>query len=143
MIIGYAYVCADILNVGHINHLQACRELCDRLIVGVLTNQAVMEKKVEPIISFEDRLRTVQSLGCVDVVVAQEAYSPLPNATAMRVDILFESTSHAPEAIEEARKQICAYGGQVIVMPYYGVVSSSAIKRKIKKEWKDQNEEPK
>lgn len=136
MIVGYAYVCSDLIHVGHLNHLKACKKLCDKLFVGVLTDKAVMEKKPRPIIPFEERLRMTQALGCVDVAVSQETYSPLPNATAMKVDILFESTSHTPEALAEARKQIGAYGGKVQVMPYYGGQSSTAIKNKILKVWK-------
>ena len=62
MKIGYAYVCADILHVGHLNHLEACKQLCDKLVVGVLTRKAIMEKKVEPIIPFDERLRLIQAL---------------------------------------------------------------------------------
>ena len=140
-VIGYAYVCADLAHCGHLNHLQACKSLCDKLIVGVLTNQAVMEKKPCPIIPFESRLRMIQALKCVDIAVSQETYSPLPNAVSMEADILFESTSHTPEAIQEARKQIGAYGGVVIVLPYYGGESSTAIKKKIFNTYKEKLEE--
>ena len=136
-VIGYAYVCADLIHVGHLNHLEACKRLCDKLVVGVLTDAAVMEKKPQPIIPFEERLRMVQALKCVDIAVSQETYSPLPNAVSMEVDILFESTSHTPEAILEAKRKICAYGGTVLVMPYYGCQSSTETKRKIKNEWKE------
>lgn len=131
--IGYAYVCADLLHVGHINHLEACKALCDKLVVGVLTDKAVMEKKPKPIIPFEERLRTVQALKCVDIAVSQETYSPLKNAIAMKVDIIFESTSHLKEAIDKAREKAGSYGARVIVMPYYGMQSSSEIKLKVKK----------
>lgn len=136
MKIGYAYVCADLLHVGHLNHLEACKKLCDKLVVGVLTDGAIMEKKEKPIISFDERLRMVQALECVDIAVSQETYSPLPNAVSMEVDTLFESTSHTPEAILSAKRKICAYGGRVIVMPYYGGQSTTEIKRKIKHEGK-------
>lgn len=135
--IGYAYVVADLIHVGHLNHLEACKRLCDRLVVGVLTDEATMEKKQSPIIPFEERLRMVQALKCVDIAVSQDTYSPLPNAVAMEVDILFESTSHTPEALLEARQKISGYGGQVIVMPYYGGQSSTNIKKKILTEWKE------
>ena len=135
-IIGYAYVVADLPHSGHLSHLEACKELCDKLVVGVLVDKAVCEKKEKPIMPFEERLRMVRALKCVDIAISQETYSPLPNAVAMKVDILFESTSHDSRAIEEARQKIGAYGGKVIVMPYYGGQSSTEIKNKILKEWK-------
>ena len=138
MIIGYAYVCADLLHAGHLDHLEFCKKFCDKLVVGVLTDKAVMEKKPKPIFGFEERLRLVQSLECVDIAVPQETYSPLNNASVI-ADILFESTSHTKEAIEEAKRVMGNLGKKVIVdifRPHYGGPSSTAIKTKIKKEWK-------
>lgn len=139
IIIGYAYVCADLMHAGHLEHLEFCKKLCDKLIVGVLTNKAVMEKKPRPIFGFEERLRLVQSLKCVDVAVSQETYSPLNNAPVM-ADILFESIDHTKEAIEEAERVMGNLGKKVIIditRPHHsGRSSSTAIKTKIKKEWK-------
>ncbi len=128
--IGYAYVCADLIHVGHLNHLEACRKLCDTLIVGVLTDEAVMEKKPRPVVPFSERLRMVQALECVDIAVSQETYSPLANA-AVTADILFESTSHTPEAVSEAKRVMGGLGKRVIMMPYYGGQSTTALKDKI------------
>ncbi len=127
---GYAYVCADIYHIGHLKHLQRCKKYCDKLIVGVLTDKAVMEKKPKPIIGFKERLELVKNIKCVDEAIKQDTYSPLPNAKRLKVDILFESTSHTKEALAEARKII-----KIKVMPYYSKQSSTAIKLKIKKEY--------
>ena len=135
MKVAYAYVVGDLLHIGHLKHLQACRALCDKLIVGVLTDGATMEKKPKPIISFGERLELVKSLKFVDVAVKQETYSPLPNVEQLRADILFESTSHDPQAIIEARKLMKKLNGRVIVMPYYAGQTSTAIKNKILKKW--------
>jgi glycerol-3-phosphate cytidylyltransferase len=129
---GYAYVVADLIHVGHLNHLEACKQLCDKLIVGVLTERAVLEQKARPVIPFADRLRMVRALKCVDVAVAQDTYSPIPNILAMQVDILFESTSHTKNAIEEARSVLAKWGGRVLVLPYYSGCSSTSIRGQIK-----------
>ncbi len=136
MIIGYAYVCADLMHVGHINHLESCKKLCDKLIVGVLTDKAIMEKKPKPVFRFKERLRLIQALECVDVAVPQETYSPLNNASVV-ADILFESTNHTKEAIKEAKRVMGKLNKKVIILPYYIGQSSTAIKTKIKKEWKE------
>ena len=49
----YAYVVADLLHVGHVLHLENSKALGDKLIVGVLTDKAVMEKKEKTNITFE------------------------------------------------------------------------------------------
>ena len=52
MKIVYAYVCGDILHEGHLLFLENAKALGDKLIVGVLTDEAVMEKKARPALSF-------------------------------------------------------------------------------------------
>jgi len=133
--IGYTYVVGDIFHIGHLQYLQSGKKLCDKLIVGVLTDDAVMEKKQKPIISYKERLETVNNISCVDVAVQQKTYSPLPNVEALGVDILFESSSHSLGAISEARKVMKKLGGKVKVFPYHKGQSSTKIKNKIKNEY--------
>jgi len=136
MKVGYAYVVADPFHKGHLLHLQRCKKLCDKLIVGVLTNKATMEKKRGPIIPFEERIYIVRGLKCVDEAIKQDTYSPLPNVKKYHPDILFESVSHTKESIEDAKKFMKGLHGKVIVMPYYSKQSSTLIKNKVIKEWK-------
>lgn len=124
MIIGYAYVVGDILHVGHLLHLRNCKSLCDKLVVGVLTDEAVMGKKPCPAMPFSDRIRLVGEIKWVDAAVAQKTYSPLPNILEIKPDVLFESSSHEVTTYAE-------FDGRVIVMPYYPCVSSAEIKKKI------------
>ncbi len=139
MKIGYAYVVADLFHIGHLKHITACKSLCDKLIVGVLTDKATKEKKQSPIIPFEERLSIISSLECVDVAIRQETYSPIPNVKQFHVDILFESTSHSIKAINNAKKIMARLNGRVIIMPYYTERSSTSIKNKIMKEWRGKN----
>lgn len=133
--VGYAYVVADIFHVGHLKHLQRCKKNCNKLIVGVLTDEATMEKKRRPIIPYRERLEIVKSLNCVDAAVKQKTYSPLPNVRKHKPDILFESVSHTEEAIKEAKETMKKLCGKVMIMPYYAGQSSTAIKTKVVKEW--------
>jgi len=131
MIITYAYICGDILHKGHIEHLKNCKALGDKLIVGVLTDAAIMEKKPKSTMSFDERFDLVRSLRWVDVVVAQNTYSPLENVMALRPDILIEATDHKEQPANEFMESI---GGRVLAMPYYPNHSSTKIKSEIKQE---------
>jgi len=131
----YSYYVLDIIHDGHIEMLRNSKTIAGedgKLIVGILTDEAVMEKKPKPTLSFGQRLRIAQAIKYVDLAVAQTTYSPLPNVLAIRPDILMESSSHTPEAIEEARRIMGSLGGKVIVIPYYPMESSTAIKDRIK-----------
>ena len=107
-----------------------------KLVVGILTDEAVMEKKPRPVLSFSERMELASAIKYVDLVVPQEVYSPIPNVLKIRPDILMESASHTDEAIEEARKIMDKLGGRLITMPYYPAQSSSNIKSTIKEKKK-------
>lgn len=134
MTIVYTYVCGDILHRGHIEYLRNAKALGDKLIVGVLTDEAVMEKKTKPIMSFDERFDLIRNVKVVDVVVAQYTYSPLRNVEMIKPDILVESESHSDQP---ANSNLLSQGGRVVVMPYYPGHTSSSIKKSIIQEEKD------
>ena len=131
MILVYAYICGDILHKGHLEALRNAKALGDKLIVGVLTDEAVMEKKPRPAMSFDERFDMVRSLDMVDIVVAQHEYSPLKNVVKMQIDVLAESDSH-----EHVTKKFIDYlstkGVRVVTYPYFPGHSSTGIKEKVK-----------
>jgi len=133
MKIVYAYVVGDILHEGHLLQLENGKALAGengRLIVGVLTDEAVLEKKRAPTVSFRERLRLVQSLKCVDCAVPQHEYSPINNIKALQPDIHMESMSHMGNDYLKNLKKV--FKGRIIMTPYYPVQSSTEIKNKIK-----------
>ena len=129
----YAYVTGDIIHEGHLIHLENAKALGDKLIVGVLTDRAVMEKKPKPVLHFLERMKLVKALKCVDCVVSQETYSPIENINEIRPDILIESNSHTGRDLEDTYKEAMSLGIRVIKMPYFKEQSSTKIKEKIKK----------
>ena len=129
MKIVYTYVCGDILHEGHLLYLENAKALGDKLIVGVLTDEAVIEKKKTPVMSFRERIRLVQSLGCVDGAVPQNEYSPIENLRAIQPDILVESTSHIGNPYLKQFKKV--FKGRIVMFPYYKDQSSTAIKNKL------------
>jgi len=132
-IVVYAYVCGDILHRGHLLALRNAKKFGDFLIVGVLTDEAIMEKKNRPIVSFVERLELVEALGFVDVAVPQHTYTPWENIKNLKPDILMESTNHDEELIKKSREAMREIGGKVLVSPYFPDQSSTKIKNKIKK----------
>jgi len=103
-------------------------------IIGVLTDEAIMEKKKKPILSFDERMAVAESIQYADLVIPQTTYAPYHNVYKIKPDILMESMSHSDELIEESRKVMGAIGGIVIVTPYYPSQSSTNIKQRIKDE---------
>ena len=134
MKIVYSYYVLDLVHKGHLKMMENAKAIAGedgKSIVGILTDEAVMELKPRPIISFDERFDLANAIKYVDLVVAQETYSPLPNVKKIKPDVLMESSSHTDEAIEDARKVMESIGGKVIVIPYYPSQSSTSIKEKI------------
>lgn len=125
MRVGYAYVVGDILHVEHLRHLRNCRNLCDKLIVGVLTDEAAMEKKPRPTVPFLERMHMVEGIRWVDAVVAQTTYLPLNNILMLEPDILFEHEKHEVTHYPQ-------FKGRVMVMPFSPGHSSTLIKERIR-----------
>lgn len=137
MIVVYSYYVLDIVHEGHLIMMRNSKRFAGRdgrLIVGILTDEAVMEKKPRPILSFSERLNLAASIKYVDLAIPQETYSPLPNVCRIKPDILMESSSHSDAAIKDAEELMKKFGGRVIVIPYYPEQSSSKIKEKVKLE---------
>ena len=130
----YSYYVLDIVHKGHLLMMKNAKSIAGKdgkLIVGILTDEAVMELKKRPILSFDERVELAYAIEYVDVVVAQETYSPLPNVKRIKPDILMESTSHTEEAIKKAEEVMKEIKGKVIVLPYFPTQSSTSIKDKI------------
>ncbi len=133
----YSYYVLDIVHKGHLLMMKNAKAIAGKdgkLIVGILTDEAVMELKKRPILSFEERVELANAIEHVDLVVAQETYSPLPNVRRIKPDILMESTSHSEESLVEAEETMKELGGRVVVLPYFPTQSSTSIKDRIFKQ---------
>lgn len=133
----YNYHVMDIVHRGHLLQMQNAKRMAGKdgiSIVGILTDEAVMEKKPRPTLEFVERMNLAKIISYNDVVVAQDTYSPIPNIKKLKPDIVLESDSHKKEEIEEVRKVVESYGGRLFIMPYYPGISSTEIKEKVRKE---------
>jgi len=134
MKIVYSYYVLDIVHKGHLKMMENAKSIAGddgKLIIGILTDEAVMEKKKKPILSFEERFDLASAIKYADLVVAQDTYSPLPNVMKIKPDILMESTSHEESDVKKAEEIMESIGGRVIVIPYYPVQCSTKIKESI------------
>ena len=130
----YSYFVLDILHKGHLVMMKNSKSIAGdegKLIVGILTNEAAMEKKSRPALSFEERMDIAAAIKYVDVVVAQNTYSPMQNIEHIKPDILMENPRHDKDVIAEAEKFMESIGGRVIALPYFPEQSSSKIKTSI------------
>ena len=93
MKIVYSYYVLDLIHEGHLLMMKNAKKIAGengKSIVGILTDEATMEKKSKPAIPFPERIQLASAIKYVDVAVAQDTYSPLTNVEHIRPDILLE-----------------------------------------------------
>lgn len=64
----------DLFHIGHLNLLNRLRALGDYLIVGVSTDSFNEGKGKKTIVSFEDRIKIVAALKCVDLAIPEDSW---------------------------------------------------------------------
>jgi glycerol-3-phosphate cytidylyltransferase len=64
----------DILHVGHINLLRRARELGDRLVVGLSTDEFNQGKHKTSLLNYENRKAVLESIRYVDEVFPERAW---------------------------------------------------------------------
>lgn len=64
----------DILHIGHINLLRRARELGDRLIVGLSTDEFNAGKHKTSLLDYENRKVVLESIRHVDLVIPEETW---------------------------------------------------------------------
>ena len=79
----YVVFSADFLHNGHIKILKKASSL-GKVIVGVLTDEAISTFKTIPLLSFEQRLLLFKNLKYVDEVIAQKTLDYRPNLKKLK-----------------------------------------------------------
>ena len=88
-IIGYTSGVFDMFHIGHLNILNRARSLCDRLIVGVTTDELVSYKKAEAVVPFEERLEIVKNIKSVDLAIPQDDLDKFVMWKKLKFDVMF------------------------------------------------------
>ena len=119
------------LHVGHLNILRAARERCDRLIVGVATDEALIAMKGRPpVIPHQERMEIVASLRFVDEVVADFSQDKRVAWQSHPFDVLFKGDDwlDTPKG-ERLEAEMAEVGARVIYMPYTPSTSSTMLRQ--------------
>ena len=74
MVVVITFGTFDLLHIGHINMLNACKKYGNKLIVGVSSDNLNYTKKNRyPIFKQEDRMEIIKNIECVDDVFLEES----------------------------------------------------------------------
>ena len=129
MVIGYTTGVFDLFHVGHLNLIRRARENCDRLIVGVSTDEVVEEYKGHrPIIPYAERVEIVKAIRWVDEVVPQTTMDKFAAWEKLRFNRLFHGNDWKGSAMyNEVEAKLKAVGVEVVYFEYTKGTSSTLL----------------
>ena len=113
--------CFDLLHVGHLRNLQACKACGDVLVIGLNSDASVRAIKgpTRPVNNESDRAELLTGLACVDAVVIFGEDTPEVSLARLKPDVHCKGADYAPphgKPIPEATV-VSAYGGEIRFIP--------------------------
>ncbi|MBR9699262.1 adenylyltransferase/cytidyltransferase family protein [Candidatus Woesearchaeota archaeon] len=134
-IVGYTAGVFDLFHIGHLNVLRNAKSMCDRLVVGVTTDELVAYKFKSPIIPFNERCEIVRSIKYVDSVVPQKDMDKFKQWERLKFDVMFVGDDwFKTKKWTSIEKKFKKMGVKVIYFPYTQGVSSTVLNTLLIKE---------
>lgn len=128
MYVGYTSGVFDLFHIGHLNLLRNARAMCDRLIVGVTTDDLSLYKGKTPLIPLAERMEIVRAIRYVDAVVPQETMDKVSMVQKLKADAMFVGDDwYATERWQQFEIDLSEVGVDVVYFPYTKGISSTKI----------------
>ena len=131
----YVGMSADIIHPGHLNILHEASKY-GRVIVGVLTDEAIASYKRLPYLNYEQRSLVVSNLKNVAEVIPQTTLDYRPNLEKIRPDYVVHGDDWKDGIQAKTRQQVidklAEWGGKVIDVPYTKGISSTMLNERLK-----------
>ncbi len=120
--------CFDILHMGHVHLLANARDLGDKLILGLNSDNSVQKLKGDgrPYTGEKDRAMLLASFSFVDAIVIFQEDTPLELIKFIEPDVLVKGGDYKPEDVVGG-DIVKKGGGEVEIIEYLDGYSSSSI----------------
>lgn len=128
--IGYVPGGWDMFHIGHLRILERARAQCDRLVVGVVTDEALVQAKGRvPMVPLAERAAVVAAMRLVDDVVVDTSSDKLLAWEKVGFDVLFKGDDWRGTAKgDRLEAQMAQVGVELRYFPYTPHTSSTALR---------------
>ena len=126
--------CFDILHAGHVAYLETAKELGDLLIVGINDDDSVRELKGSnrPINCLEDRVRVLDSVRYVDLVVIFHEKRAHEFIKAVQPDIYVKGGDYTLDSLPECERVLLEENTlDIVILPQLTGRSTTNIVEKV------------
>lgn len=128
MVIGYTTGVYDLFHVGHVALLRNAKSLCDKLIVGVSTDELVGYKNKKAVIPHHERIEVVGACKYVDIAITQYDMDKVTAVKKLGATKLFVGDDwYGTEKWSDYENELNNIGCQIIYLPYHRGTSSTVI----------------
>lgn len=120
--------CFDILHSGHVQYLEAAKQIGNVFVLFLNSDNSVKQLKGEerPIVSEKDRAEVVAGLGCIDYVCIFDEVTPCNVIQKTRPDFWVKGADYENVDIPE-KEVIDSYGGKIEYINFKDGCSSTNI----------------
>ncbi|MEE8057917.1 MAG: bifunctional D-glycero-beta-D-manno-heptose-7-phosphate kinase/D-glycero-beta-D-manno-heptose 1-phosphate adenylyltransferase HldE [Pseudomonadales bacterium] len=124
--------CFDIIHAGHVGYLEQARELGDRLVVAINSDESVVRLKGpgRPINPVDRRMAVLAGLESVDWVVSFDGDTPESLLEVLKPDVLVKGGDYDKESVV-GWQIVESYGGKVQALSFFDDCSTTAIVEKV------------
>lgn len=138
-LLGYTQGTFDMFHIGHLNLLHQAKELCEKLIVGVNSDELVrFYKEKSPVINEKDRIAIVKELRCVDDVILCSTLKKTTICEQIHFDAIFIGSDwKGNERWIQTEKDLESYGAEVVYLQHTDGISSTLLRLKKDKKVQD------
>ena len=129
----YMTLSAEMLHHGHINLINKAQEYGD-LTVGLLTDEAIQERKSLPLLNWNQRKKILTNIKGVSKIIAQKEWDDSKNILMLKPNFVIHGDDwkiNDPQLKKNVLKALKKYNGKLIEVPYTKNISSSSLKKKI------------
>lgn len=130
----YTCFCTDVIHEGHLNIIRTAKKYGE-VIVGVLSDAAMIRYNRFPTISFEERMEMVRKIDDVSEVVVQNEIMYDCIIEKVRPDYVIHGDNWLDGPMKAIRdnveKLLSQYGGEIIDVPYTYNENVKSIDKKI------------
>ncbi|MFZ9631064.1 MAG: D-glycero-beta-D-manno-heptose 1-phosphate adenylyltransferase, partial [Bacteroidia bacterium] len=127
--------CFDILHAGHVHYLEEAKQLGNKLVVGLNTDQSVQrldKSPARPIQSQDSRAMVLAALESVSLVVLFDEDTPKELIETLNPNILVKGADYQIDQIVGG-SHVIGNGGEVKTLEFLPGYSTSKIEQKILK----------
>ena len=133
MVIGYTAGVYDLFHIGHLNLLKNAKGMCDKLVVGVTTDDLVSYKGKQALIPFDERIEIVRNIKYVDAAIPQYDMDKLTACKKLGASILFVGDDwYNTEKWNKYEEEFKKEGIKIIYFPYTKGISSTILNNALK-----------